>query len=195
MEGLEEQVGSYVRNFYNLYRTFFPFRSGNRDLALYSPDYTSTRIMELPSCRDIGGEESHGHGFCPVDFLVPSYEEREWTKDGEAHRFRMTFPGYGAYEAEKKNPLVTPLTFYPFGFVAGCVWGDDNSWKIQYLDLSEAAEGRLKREERFGYLEMGWGLNLGQSVLISDHGEDRLVHFRVERIFHVTTGKEYDHFE
>jgi len=23
-----------------------------------------------------------------------------------------------------------------FGFIWGCVWGDDASWKVQYLDLS-----------------------------------------------------------
>lgn len=23
-----------------------------------------------------------------------------------------------------------------FGFVWGCIWGDDSSWKVQYLDLS-----------------------------------------------------------
>jgi hypothetical protein len=36
------------------------------------------------------------------------------------------------------------------GFVAGCFWGDDSSWKIQYLDLSRADEGILKRDERLG---------------------------------------------
>jgi hypothetical protein len=41
-----------------------------------------------------------------------------------------------------------------FGFVWGCVWGDDSSWKVQYLDLSDIQQGQLRREERFGYLKL-----------------------------------------
>ena len=59
---------------------------------------------------------------------------------------------------------VSPLSFHPFGFVAGCVWGDDSSWKLQYLDLSRAAEGIVRREERFGYLELPAGRPLAELV-------------------------------
>ena len=69
----EEQIGEYTRNYGEFYRTFYPFKKGEKDYALYSPHYTVTRVMELPSCRDIGGEEPHSEGFCPVDFFVPSY--------------------------------------------------------------------------------------------------------------------------
>jgi hypothetical protein len=41
-----------------------------------------------------------------------------------------------------------------FGFVAGCIWGDDSNWKVQYLDLSEVSKGVLVRRESFGYLPM-----------------------------------------
>jgi len=41
-----------------------------------------------------------------------------------------------------------------FGFVCGCVWGDDSSWKIEYLDLSKAEKGIVKRDSWMGYLEM-----------------------------------------
>ena len=36
----------------------------------------------------------------------------------------------------------------------GCYWGDDNSWKVQYLDLSEIEKGIIRRDERFGYAEL-----------------------------------------
>jgi hypothetical protein len=75
----EEQVGAYSRNYNSLFRTFFHFRRGEKDYALYSPNYSATRIMELPSCKDIGGEELNSYGFCPVEFYVPCYIEREWT--------------------------------------------------------------------------------------------------------------------
>src|SRR5262249_883135 len=75
---VEEQIGEYERNYPNLFRTFYPFQKEGKDYALYSPDYTVTRVMTLPSCIDIGGEASHTHGFCPVDYYVPSYIMREF---------------------------------------------------------------------------------------------------------------------
>lgn len=41
-----------------------------------------------------------------------------------------------------------------FGFLAGCVWGDDNGWKIQYLDLSKINEGIVTTDARFSYIKM-----------------------------------------
>src|SRR5437879_4404709 len=75
--GREEQVGAYVRNYHALFSTFYAFRKHETDYALYSPHYTATRVMELPSCRDLGGEEPDSYGFCPVDYYVPSYVLRE----------------------------------------------------------------------------------------------------------------------
>ena len=77
-DGKKEQVGAYTRNYPNLLRTFCHFRKGDKDYALYSPDYTASRLMVLPSCKDIGGEEAHSAGFCPVEYYVPRYIEREY---------------------------------------------------------------------------------------------------------------------
>lgn len=41
-----------------------------------------------------------------------------------------------------------------FGFVWGCVWGDDSSWKVQALDLSRVTDGVFVRDARFGYVEL-----------------------------------------
>ena len=41
-----------------------------------------------------------------------------------------------------------------FGFVWGCEWGDDSSWKIQYLDLRKVQQGVIVRSDRFGYVEL-----------------------------------------
>ncbi|HKH90368.1 MAG TPA: hypothetical protein VKA54_01130, partial [Gemmatimonadaceae bacterium] len=49
----ETQIGEYERNYPSLFDTFHPFRADGRGLALYSPHYTGTRLLELPSCRDI----------------------------------------------------------------------------------------------------------------------------------------------
>ena len=79
--GVEKQIGEYERNYASFFETFFPFRWKEKDLALYSRDYTATRIMELPSCTDIGGEEPHESGFCPVEYLVPSFITQEMISD------------------------------------------------------------------------------------------------------------------
>ena len=41
-----------------------------------------------------------------------------------------------------------------FGFVWGCVWGDDSSWKVHHLDLPSVHDGVIRRDDRFGYLKL-----------------------------------------
>lgn len=168
-DGVEQQVGEYERNYPRLYRTFFPFQKNGQDLALYSPDYTGTRIMELPSCKDLGGEEKNSNGFCPVDFYVPAYVVREFTRQsGKVERYTVQKPRESDLIDTEDSRVVIPLQYYSFGFVAGCIWGDDSSWKIEYLDLSEAERGVITRDARFGYVEMPDLLNLKDAVDISD---------------------------
>ena len=133
------QIGEYDRNYSSMYETFFPFRQGNKEYALYSRSYTATRVMSLPDCKDICGEDPKGNGFCPTGFYVPLVEceedlGSEYDPDGQ------------------------------FGFVSGCVWGDDHSWKIQYLDLSKISEGILTRDDRFGYIELCGSQNLKDAI-------------------------------
>ncbi len=131
-DGTSRQIGTYRRNYAAFaLSTFFPFQPQpyGQWLALYSPDYTGTRILELPSCTDLGGEESNSNGFCPVEFYVP-YDHPNVQKAGHAGLF---------------------------GFVAGCIWGDDSSWKVQHLDLSMASSGILVRKELFGYVSIPEG--------------------------------------
>ena len=187
----EEQVGEYNRNYSTLFNTFFHCTYGGKDYALYSPDYTVTRIMELPSCRDIGGEEPHSAGFCPVDFFVPRFIDREYTNaEGEKHRYRVNEPGpehlgsrtqkfYGLdgktgkqISVEKPDNPIGPLVYYPFGFVAGCIWGEDSSMKIRFLDLSEIENGVIKSDARFGYIEMPEGMPLNQAIQMGDYRYD-----------------------
>jgi hypothetical protein len=57
-----------VRGLPGIGSTFHHFRVNDQELALYSPDYTTTRLMRLPSCEDIGGEEPNSWGFCPAEY-------------------------------------------------------------------------------------------------------------------------------
>lgn len=54
------------------------------------------------------------------------------------------------------------------GFVAGCIWGDDSSWKVRFVDLLRVTEGRLAVDERFGYLELPDDRSLEQAIDLRD---------------------------
>lgn len=213
----KEQVGQYQRNYTDFFRTFCHFKVNDRDYALYSPDYTASRIMALPSCKDIGGEEPNAVGFCPVEFFVPRYIERESLgSDDTLLRYRENEPSTGdlEHEIKKVTPLdeksgqritvdkpshpVSPLLYYPFGFVAGCIWGDDSSWKVQYLDLSKAEKGILKRDDRFGYIELPHSLSLREAIKLESYQGDSTkewthhISIAVQTMFDLRTGKEAD---
>lgn len=188
----EVQIGSYVRN-YSLLDTFCWFRRGNKHFALYSPEYTATRIMEIvpgQGFKDVGGEEPESGGFCPAEFYVPDSREYisqefagpgtpithwddplaslpsgcEFAKNSSIHRGSAKLRGpdgnylqteSGWVWGEQQDYESAWIKLPPdHGFVAGCVWGDDSRWKVQYLDLSRIDEGIVKREERFGYIEL-----------------------------------------
>lgn len=138
-EGNKTQIGHYERNYTSLFNTFCPFFQNGREYALFSKEYTATRIMTLPDCKDIGGEESSGNGFCPTDYFVP---------------------GVGRGK---------------FGFIAGCIWGDDWSWKIQYLDLSKVSKGIVIRDERFGYISLPKNMKLRDAINMEDYFEKGLL--------------------
>ncbi len=134
----DEQIGEYDRNYTTLFKTFYPFQLKDQWYALYSSDYTATRVMTLPDCKDICGEERNGFGFCPTHYYVPDLTNEDL-----------------AYEYTKnKEKAKWPIG--SFGFMAGCVWGDDSSWKIQFLDLRNIPESFV-RDDRFGYICMPGG--------------------------------------
>lgn len=142
-----DAVASYVRN-HSPFQTFEPFRQGGREFALISRDYTKTAVLDLASGGVIAEEaeayydadrERPGAGFCPVGFYVPDWWD---VHDGSI------IPGSEYWDGRYEWPDGS------FGFVWGCHWGDDSSWKVQYLDLSLVRDGVVARDERFGYVEM-----------------------------------------
>jgi hypothetical protein len=136
--GEPEKVCEYERN-YGLLHTFEPFRQGGREFALISPQYTGTSVLDLATGRVVAEEPVSSTGFCPVGFYVPDW----WgLHDGSV------IPGSEYWKADSEWPTGT------FGFVWGCVWGDDSSWKVQCLDLTGIQDGSLQRDERFGYVEL-----------------------------------------
>jgi hypothetical protein len=181
-------VASYHRN-YDMLRTFEPFRQGDRDYALISPNYTATSVIDLQTGEIVASEEPDALGFCPVGFYVPDW----W--DVHPSRSPHVVPGH-----PEDEPFMRPGTLgwedeheWPsrgdFGFVWGCIWGDDSSWKVQYLDLSEIRNGVIRREERFGYLKLAAFPQLDAPEFIQVW-ERCHVRFVVEKDFDLRTGRE-----
>ncbi len=190
----DRQIGSYDRNYAAFTdETFEPFEIDGRWYALYARDYTCTRVMQLPECIDIGGEEPHAHGFCPAALYVPRYREALATRtslvmndSGMLEIVGPTTVGCRIFEAfdHPSSNIVPPAE--PFqerqeksldvGFVAGCRWGDDASWKLEVFDLSQASEGRLVRSAPFGYVPLVRGMRLNQAVRLhcGSNGEVRV---------------------
>ena len=158
----DRKLGEYERNYpaFGL-GTFYPFTWKGRDYALYSKSYKSTRVMELPSCIDIGGEEHHGMGFCPVEYFIPTI--------------------YTMNEDRKTE----------IALIAGCIWGDDSSWKIQCITLDGIEDGELKRDERFGYIELARGVNMSDHVecFQMEPTDPLTIKFPIIQEFDLVTGK------
>ena len=145
-------VGQFTRNFSDI-GPFFPFRQGGRDYALYSPNYTLTRVMSLPDCKDIAGEvddtEAPGCGYCPIEFYVPKTPEQSWVK-----------------------PYVDHVDGH-FGFVSGCFWGMESYNPIFYLDLSKISEGKFVRDNRLGFPQQPRMVRLEKAVDVWGYTKDR----------------------
>lgn len=214
-------VGEYVRNYHRLMRTFHPFQLRGKWYALYSKDYTATRLMSLPDCKDIGGEEGDSCGFCATDYWVPGLHYIQSVCDPGCPREKTAthqpdgtkactctimhdhgcpccpetrVPNGSCTCKETWNKFYEKHHIWHFpdrvhGFVAGCIWGDDTSWKIQYLDLSHAEEGIVKREERFGYLEMPQHLDLSQAVNLEAGDNYMWLRIATETNYDLATGK------
>lgn len=147
-DGSEIKIGEYSRDYHALHKTFHPFKHKNQYYALYSPHCEETRVMELPSCKDFCAVEGK---FFPVEYYVPSY-----------------YDVHGIQSFSKEWSKELDEIYGTFGFISGCHWGDDKSWKIGYIDLTDLEEEKVKIDFRFGYIEQPINLALPQCVDLSD---------------------------
>ncbi len=177
MDG-DRVVATYDRD-YAMLRTFEPFRQGDRNFALIAPDYTATSVIDLDTGRVVAEEPPSEMGFCPVGFYVPDW----W----DVHDDSM-LPGGLSWREHHEWPSAGS-----FGFVWGCVWGDDSSWKVQYLDLSGIQQGRLHRDERFGYVKLDARADAPAKEFIRvSSWERREVEFVIEQRYDLDTGERTD---
>lgn len=211
--GNEWIVARYTRNYPGT-PPFWPFRqkcwlTGEwRHFALISPYYTASAVIALddgsPSsgqlshrksdrgltwhAGDIIAEEKHegdcdtgkctcNFGFCPVGFYVPDWHD---VHDGSI------IPGTHYWEKWDEEPSGN------YGFVWGCVWGDDNGWKIQFLDLTDVQDGIIRRDDRFGYQYIDGTAGDPRKFIRVHPGEKSRGPYAVistPKIFDITTGK------
>lgn len=152
-----EFVGEYEYNFCFDPALFFAFKRSGHWFALYSKDYTASRVMRIFqdesgkwTFEDWCGEERNNSGFCPVEFYVPDLH------DSAPVDHMDYFDPCDLEVDEEKIELGDIIRTYKinYGFVSGCHWGDDSSNKLQLIDLSQIENKILKREDRFGYLEL-----------------------------------------
>lgn len=191
------QVGEFLRN-YSSYgiSSFAPFRRGDHWYALYSPEYTCIKVMSLPDCKEIGGENSDSFGFCPVEIYIPEYQisKVEGKSEEDLHKYPEQNHHWLKRDRESKEydpdlfnkDLTKDYKFFDvaketfhenFAFVSGCVWGDDRSWKIELRDISEAHKGIIKPVKDWGYYELADDRSLKECIRLDSFerfvGEDK----------------------
>ncbi|MDP1695764.1 MAG: hypothetical protein Q8L29_02540 [archaeon] len=171
IDGKKVEIGEYRRNYPDLFNTFVPFTYDDKDYALYSPDYTCTRVMELPSCKDLGGEKPSKDGFCPVDFHIPLLRRVSFPdSDDKSKTLDCWLADDKCFDEDKLKGASSRgfIRSADIGFVAGCYWGEDRLWKIQLLNISHPAYGIIEREEKFGYIELPRGMMLKNAIDMSN---------------------------
>lgn len=174
---IQTQIGEYIRDYHSPKAPFYAFQHANGDYyALYSSSYMYTRILSLPSCKDLGGEDKtnieYKDHFCPVEYYVPKhfmkpkdwYPEPKrpdsWGKDWGKEGVPLTEEEKLSHEKWLKDNhawidmALKNKCHLNFGFVSGCFWGDDGGWKIEYIDLKDADKGVIRRYPKFGYWEL-----------------------------------------
>lgn len=128
----DEKLGEYIRYYHSFaIDTFHPFQVNGKDYALYSSDYETISLMSLPDCKPIELNPEcvkQMACFCPVEIYIPRFKDTLHTRN----QIFSTEEGYENCDG-----------FSTLAFVSGCVWGDDSSWKLNLLDLSNVEKGEL----------------------------------------------------
>jgi hypothetical protein len=169
-----------------------PASGGFCPVEFYVPDY-----------REHVSQEYCGTGQAITDWNVPFDslpKGCEFTKLQGTHRGRPKLRGSDGQFLEAENggwvwgdqgDYESGWVKYPpdHGFVAGCIWGDDSSWKIQHLDLSRVEEGIIERDERFGYVPLPRLVRLRDAIQLYSMREAPRIEIAVSTTWDLQTGK------
>lgn len=186
----DTKVAEYSRN-YSMMQTFEPFaqRQGDEwhDYALISDDYTRLAVLDLETGKIVAvepypvadkelaeisndgiveGQELPQLGFCPAEFYVPNWWENYNESFFSRNLSGTLFPKSGREAALIKTFQEMAMYEGQWGVYSGCVWGDDNSLKIRFVDLSRVKEGIVTTDDRFGYFQLPSQGDLRSSIEI-----------------------------
>lgn len=175
-------IGNYERSYHGFVaKTFCPFQMNGVWYALYSANYTTTRVARLTDqFEDWCGETGHSFGFCPTEFYVPAFFKYEYdsiysdktTIRSNTCYFDDSYENYEEYcedllsAKEDSSNRDFQTGFTDWALLSGCVWGDDSSWKVRYIDLSKIEDKQLKITDKFGYYPLPDGKSLRQACEI-----------------------------
>jgi hypothetical protein len=134
------------------------------DYLLFSEEYVRASALNLetavradePYPTDNYGKEYPEFGFCPTGFKAfPMIEEYVGTDEDEAKRDESIAFWNKMIDAHPDQ--ASSLLEYSgvFALESGCIWGDDTSDKLRYIDTSRVRDGILRTDERYGYFELG----------------------------------------
>lgn len=160
-------IGEYIRNYpTNSFDTFYPFKVDDVWFALYSANYTTTRVMKLmdTGIEDWCGEEPKNTGFCPNEFYVPLMSRYSYTD--------MTYEVYDNFyksdeEMSDEEGQLLSSTYLDFAFISGCIWGDDSFMKLRFIDLRKIMDKQIVIDDRFGHIQLPNRLKLKECIDLS----------------------------
>lgn len=145
------------------------------------------------------GDPVPGNGFCPATFYVPEffddfklddYTSREaMDKDIQSTAEALSYVGDDNTKEQFAADWCDEYLWSSsgqWGVYAGCVWGDDSSYKLRYVDLSKISEGIVTTDDRFGYVELPEGK---LKDLITLDAESKRIIVSVPVRFDLDTGK------
>lgn len=160
------ECGSYIRNYPSMgVETFYPFKSASGQwYALYSAHYTALRVLRITDAglEDWCGEDPSAHGFCPGELYIPQY-----VMSDEILIVDNEYDDYSDFEKQLTMPS-DQIRYAEFGFIAGCVWGDDNLFKLRHIDLSKVDDKIITVDDRYGYHELPDNVPLKRCIAFVD---------------------------
>lgn len=165
-------IGEYLRNYPVCGKeTFYPFlASDNNWYALYSPHYLTVRVMKITDTgiEDWCGQDPADDGFCPTEFYIPKYIHSKFTIGSGGNIFDSYLVDCDVdadeFNEELRAPTFIKDGYCEFGFLCGCIWGDDSSRKLLYIDLSKIPEKIITVEAKFGYWEIPNSLSMKECI-------------------------------
>jgi hypothetical protein len=145
------------------------------------------------------GDPVPGSGFCPAAFYVPDFFDdfkpadyataEEMEKDIKSTTAALAYSGESETELQFAEDWCDEYLWSSsgqWGVYAGCVWGDDSSYKLRFVDLSKVSEGIVTTDDRFGYVELPEG-KLKDSIKVEAESKRIIVSVPVR--FDLETGK------